>query len=92
MESPLGLQIIKKSIADRGALIHVPSLEEAVKLVNQIAPEHLEVAIDEPQAFVKRVRHAGAIFIGNHSGEVVGDYTSPSSQDVDKYFDIDWRG
>src|SRR3546814_18644362 len=57
-----------------GALITVPQLADAVPLVDAIAPEHLELAIDDPQVLVARVRHAGAIFLGRHTPEAVGDY------------------
>lgn len=72
-------QIIEASILHRGALIHVPSLEDAAEVVNQIAPEHVELAIDKAQEFVPSIRHAGAIFVGRFSAEVIGDYTAGPS-------------
>jgi histidinol dehydrogenase len=66
--------IIRRSIADRGALIQVRSLDEAVELANHIAPEHLELSVEEPQALLAKVRHAGAIFLGRHTPEAFGDY------------------
>src|SRR3546814_18373818 len=57
-----------------GALITVPPLADAVPLVDAIAPEHLELAIDDPQVLAARVRHAGPIFLGRHTPEAVGDY------------------
>ncbi|MFC3675301.1 histidinol dehydrogenase [Ferrovibrio xuzhouensis] len=59
-----------------GALITVPQLADAVPLVDAIAPEHLELAIDDPQVLAARVRHAGAIFLGRHTPEAVGDYVA----------------
>ncbi|MBV1876868.1 MAG: histidinol dehydrogenase [Pseudomonadales bacterium] len=72
-------QIIQRSIVDRGALIYVRNLQEAADIVNRIAPEHLEIALSEPELLLNKVRHAGAIFIGNHSAEVVGDYSAGPS-------------
>jgi len=71
--------IIEQAIRDRGALILVQSDEEAVALVNQMAPEHLEICLDAPEAFLAGVRNAGAIFVGKHTAEVVGDYTAGPS-------------
>ena len=59
---------------DHGAVIVVPSLESAAELVDRIAPEHLEIATAEPEAFFARVHHAGAAFLGRHTPEAVGDY------------------
>jgi len=66
--------IISHSLEHRGALIKVRDLNEAFDLVNRIAPEHLELSIDEPQSWLPRVRHAGAIFLGRHTAEALGDY------------------
>ncbi|KXV34160.1 histidinol dehydrogenase [Gluconobacter thailandicus] len=66
--------IAAKSWADHGAIIVVKDLEEAARIVNQLAPEHLEVLLDEPRAFSGLVRHAGAIFMGRYCPEAVGDY------------------
>ena len=52
----------------------VRSLEEAVPLVNRIAPEHLELAIGQPEAMAKRIKHAGSIFLGRYTPEAIGDY------------------
>jgi len=71
--------IIKESLARRGALIHVRDLDEAIDIVNRIAPEHLELAVTDPDALLPRIRHAGAIFIGAHSPEVIGDYAAGPS-------------
>lgn len=66
--------IISKSITDRGALIHVKDIEEAVEICNYIAPEHLELSVEEPLALSKKIKHAGAIFMGRDTCEALGDY------------------
>jgi len=66
--------IIRASLRNRGALIQVRDLEEAASLANHAAPEHLELAVSDPDTLVEKVRHAGAIFMGPHSPEVLGDY------------------
>jgi len=66
--------IIRASLEGRGALIAVRDLDEAAVLVNEIAPEHLELSIEEPFALAKKIRHAGAIFLGRYTAEAVGDY------------------
>ncbi len=66
--------IIRNSLYARGALIKVRDLDEAVDVANHIAPEHLELSVAEPQAMAKRIKHAGAIFMGRHTAEAVGDY------------------
>lgn len=71
--------IIRTSISNRGALIHVDSLEQAAEVVNRIAPEHLELALTDPDAVLPSIRHAGAIFIGGHTAEVMGDYCAGPS-------------
>ena len=67
-------QIARASWRAHGAILLVCNWEEAAALVDQIAPEHLEVALDEADAFAERVRHAGAIFLGRHTPEAIGDY------------------
>jgi histidinol dehydrogenase len=67
-------EIILESIRQRGALITVKNDDEAVALVNEIAPEHLELSIADPETMAKRIRHAGAIFMGRFTAEAVGDY------------------
>ncbi len=67
-------QIIKTSLQDRGALIQVRDLDEAADIANYISPEHLELSVADPVAMSKRIRHAGAIFMGRQSCEAVGDY------------------
>ncbi len=66
--------IALKSLEDWGAVLLVPDMETGLKLVNRLAPEHLELAVADPWAIVGKVRHAGAIFMGNHCPEPVGDY------------------
>jgi histidinol dehydrogenase len=67
-------EVIAASLKARGALIEVRSLEEACAIANRIAPEHLELAVAEPEKLVDRIRHAGAIFMGRYSSEAIGDY------------------
>jgi histidinol dehydrogenase len=66
--------VIAQSLADRGALIRVRNLDEACDIANLIAPEHLELSVDDPQRWVEKIKHAGAIFLGPYSSEVLGDY------------------
>ncbi len=66
--------VIRTSLKDRGALIQVRDMEEACALSDQIAPEHLELSVQDPQHWVEHLRHAGAIFMGVHSSESLGDY------------------
>ena len=67
-------ETIVRSLGRRGALIHVDSLQEAVEVANLIAPEHLELSVEEPEKLLARVRHAGAIFLGRFTPEALGDY------------------
>ena len=66
--------IIGQSLQGRGALILVRDLEEAVSLTNRIAPEHLELSVENPRALLPQIRHAGAIFMGRFANEPLGDY------------------
>jgi histidinol dehydrogenase len=66
--------IIRASLAGQGALIRVRDMDEAVDIANRVAPEHLELSVAEPQAMASRIRHAGAIFMGRYTAEVLGDY------------------
>ena len=66
--------IIRTSLEARGALITAASLDEALALVNRMAPEHLELSLENASEVAKRVRHAGAIFLGRYTAEAVGDY------------------
>ncbi|HEX2648894.1 MAG TPA: histidinol dehydrogenase [Burkholderiales bacterium] len=67
-------EIIRASLAGRGALIHVRNLGEACRIANAIAPEHLELSVANPRALLPKLRHAGAIFLGRWSSEAIGDY------------------
>ncbi len=67
-------EIIRTSLRTRGALIKVRDLDEAVKLANHIAPEHLELSVADPEAMAKKIHHAGAIFLGRYTAEALGDY------------------
>lgn len=71
--------VIEQSLARRGALIKVPNLDAAVELANRIAPEHLELSVADPEALLEGVRHAGAIFMGRHTPEALGDYCAGSN-------------
>ena len=66
--------IIRASLESRGALITAGSVDEAVVLVNRIAPEHLELSVEDAAAVAKHVHHAGAIFLGRYTAEAIGDY------------------
>ena len=67
-------EVIQASLSGRGALIQVRDLDEACLLANRIAPEHLELALADAARWVDKIRHAGAIFIGHHASESLGDY------------------
>jgi histidinol dehydrogenase len=66
--------VIEVSLRERAALIQVRDLAEAAQVSNHIAPEHLELSVENPQALLPQIRHAGAIFMGRHTPEAVGDY------------------
>ena len=66
--------IIKTALENRGALIHVADMEEACRISNRIAPEHLELSVADPQAWLPKLKHAGAIFMGRYTSESLGDY------------------
>lgn len=68
--------IARRSWDTHGAIILVPGLDEAVYLVDRIAPEHLELAVADPDALAEKVTHAGAIFLGRHTPEAIGDYVA----------------
>jgi histidinol dehydrogenase len=72
-------EIIEASLAARGALILVRDLAEAVAVSNRIAPEHLELSVEDPASLVESITHAGAIFMGRHTSEALGDYTAGPS-------------
>lgn len=66
--------IIRTALQNRGALIHVASLDEACAISNRIAPEHLEMSVADPEVWLPKLKHAGAIFMGRHTSEALGDY------------------
>ena len=66
--------IARTSIDGRGALIQVRDMQQAIEVANRIAPEHLELSVEDPQAWLPHIRHAGAIFMGRHTSEALGDY------------------
>ena len=66
--------IIRSSLTTRGALIEVTDMQQAVEVANFIAPEHLELSVDDPEIMAKQIRHAGAIFMGRYTAEALGDY------------------
>ena len=68
--------IARQSWEDHGAIILVEDLGRAVELVDRIAPEHLELAVEDPDALADRITHAGAIFLGRHTPEAIGDYVA----------------
>ncbi|HKJ94066.1 MAG TPA: histidinol dehydrogenase [Gammaproteobacteria bacterium] len=67
-------EIIRAALASRGALICVRDLAEAVEVANFFAPEHLELSVVDPERMARSIRHAGAIFMGRHTPEALGDY------------------
>ncbi len=67
-------EIIRHSLGDRGALVHVKDMNEAAKVVNYVAPEHLELSVEDPEELLENIRHAGAVFMGRYTAEAVGDY------------------
>ena len=69
-----GARSSRASLANRGALIKVRDLDEACAVANRVAPEHLELAVAEPARLLPKIRHAGAIFMGHHASEALGDY------------------
>lgn len=66
--------VIADSMRSRGCCIEVADLNQAIELVNRIAPEHLELSVENPQELVSKIRHAGAIFMGRYTAEALGDY------------------
>lgn len=69
-------EIARKSTETHGALIHVPDLASAADVINHIAPEHLELALEDPDVLLPYIRHAGAIFLGHFVPEALGDYVA----------------
>ena len=72
-------EVIAAALAGRGALVLVRDLEEAVALANRIAPEHLELAVADPERWQAEIRNAGALFLGRHTPEAIGDYCAGPS-------------
>ncbi len=66
--------VIEASLSSRGALIKVKDLDEACQIANHIAPEHLELSVESAESWLPKIRHAGAVFLGKYSSEVLGDY------------------
>jgi histidinol dehydrogenase len=66
--------IARTSLRERGALIHVADMAQAIAVANRIAPEHLELSVDNPEELLPQIRHAGAIFMGRYTAEALGDY------------------
>lgn len=77
-ESPRA-DIITTSLENRGVFIQTRSLDEAIEIANRIAPEHLQLAVSNPQDHLTNIKHAGAIFLGQFSAEVLGDYVAGPS-------------
>ena len=66
--------IIRTALKNRGALILTKDINEAIKISNKIAPEHLELSVENPESILDDIKHAGAIFMGKYSSEALGDY------------------
>jgi histidinol dehydrogenase len=66
--------VISQSLAGRGAMIEARDLEDACEIVNRVAPEHLELSVEDADALLPLIRHAGAIFVGRYASEALGDY------------------
>jgi histidinol dehydrogenase len=77
--------IISASLSARGGLILTRDLDEAVAISNRVAPEHLELAVADPELMLDKVRHAGAIFLGASTPEVMGDYLAGPSHVLPTY-------
>ncbi len=72
-------EIAEKAWQDFGGIILVDDLEKAAELSDRLAPEHLELALDDPEAMFEKIKHAGAVFIGHHTPEAIGDYVGGSN-------------
>lgn len=66
--------VIGAALATHGAIVHTTDLDEACEIANRIAPEHLELSVENPDALLPKLRHAGAIFMGRYTSEALGDY------------------
>ena len=71
--------IARAALKSRGALILVKDRREGMAVINQVAPEHLELSLDDSEAVLDDIRHAGAIFMGRHTPEAIGDYCAGSN-------------
>ncbi len=71
--------IIATSLASRGALVLVRDLAQSADICNRLAPEHLELSVEDPEALLASIRHAGAVFLGRHTAEAIGDYCAGPS-------------
>ncbi|MEO5368407.1 MAG: histidinol dehydrogenase, partial [Magnetococcus sp. WYHC-3] len=69
-------EICRQSLRDRGMIVVVRDWDEACRLASQAAPEHLELAVEDPETLLPRIQHAGAIFLGRHTPEAIGDYVA----------------
>ena len=78
-------QIIKTSLKNRGALILTQDIDDAVKISNRIAPEHLELSVEDPESILDDIKHAGAIFMGKYSSEALGDYCAGTNHVLPTY-------
>jgi histidinol dehydrogenase len=67
-------KIIEQSLENRGALIYAQDQNQVIELINRIAPEHLELSVANPESYLEKIRHAGAIFMGRYTSEALGDY------------------
>jgi histidinol dehydrogenase len=67
-------EIVATALRTRGALVLANNLDDAIRVANRVAPEHLELSVEDPQSIVPRIRHAGAIFMGRYTAEALGDY------------------
>jgi histidinol dehydrogenase len=72
-------EIIAASLASRGALVQVRDLAQAAEICNRLAPEHLELSVADPESLLSSIRHAGAVFLGRHTAEAIGDYCAGPS-------------
>jgi histidinol dehydrogenase len=78
-------ETIEASLRSRGALIEAEDLADAITIANRVAPEHLELAVADPDRCIDSVKHAGAIFCGAHAGETLGDYVAGPSHVLPTY-------
>ena len=67
-------KVIRSSLENRGAMILVRDLDEACEIANRIAPEHLELSVADAESWLPKIRNAGAVFLGSHTSESLGDY------------------